>query len=106
MRIARRYDVASVCVRPCDVEIARQCLEGSGIALSTVIGFPTAPTTAMKVAEAIEAVPARVVELDMVMNYARLLSEDFDYVAQDIRAVVEAAHSRGLLSKSSWKTAT
>jgi len=98
--IARRYDVASVCVRPCDVEIARQCLEGSGIALSTVIGFPHGThTTAMKVAEAIEAIAGGVVELDMVMNYARLLSEDFDYVAQDIRAVVEAAHSRGAIVK-------
>ena len=98
--VARKYAVASVCVRPSDVDLARQLLEGSGIALSTVIGFPHGTnTTAMKIAESMEAMDGGVVELDMVMNYSRLLSGDMDYVTQEIRAVVEPAHSRGAIVK-------
>ena len=98
--VARKYAVASVCVRPSDVDFARQLLEGSGIALSTVIGFPHGTsTTAMKIAESMEAMDGGVVELDMVMNYSRLLSGDMDYVTQEIRAVVEPAHSRGAIVK-------
>ncbi|NMB46866.1 MAG: deoxyribose-phosphate aldolase [Firmicutes bacterium] len=98
--IARQYQVASVCVRPCDADLVRELLGDSGIALSTVIGFPHGShTTAMKLAEALEAIESGVVELDMVMNYSRLLSGDCDYVADEIKAIVEAAHSRGAIVK-------
>ena len=98
--IARKYKVASVCTRPCDVKIVGDLLAGSDIALSTVIGFPHGThTTAMKLAEAVEAMDAGVVELDMVMNYSRLLSGDFDYVGQEIKAIVDAAHLRGAIVK-------
>lgn len=98
--IARKYKVASVCVRPCDVKLVGELLAGSNIALSTVIGFPHGThTTAMKLAEAIEAMDSGVVELDMVMNYSRLRSGEFDYVGQEIKAIVDAAHSRGAIVK-------
>jgi len=97
---ARKYKAASVCTRPCDVKIVGDLLAGSDIALSTVIGFPHGThTTAMKLAEAVEAMDAGVVELDMVMNYSRLLSGDFDYVGQEIKAIVDAAHVRGAIVK-------
>ena len=44
-KLAREYDVASVCVRPCDVSTARDILAGSSVAVSTVIGFPHGTTT-------------------------------------------------------------
>lgn len=98
--IARKYKVASVCVRPCDVKLVGELLAGSNIALSTVIGFPHGThTTAMKLAEAIEAMDSGVVELDMVMNYSRLRSGEFDYIGQEIKAIVDAAHSRGAIVK-------
>lgn len=98
--IAKEYQVASVCVRPCDVGIVRELIKGSSIVLSTVIGFPHGTnTTAMKLAESIEAMEAGVVELDMVMNYARLLSGNFDYVAKEIQTIARAAHSRNAIVK-------
>src|SRR3954470_6061373 len=39
-RLARKYDVASVCVRPVDVKRAKQILDGSDVAVGTTIGFP------------------------------------------------------------------
>ncbi len=99
-RVAEQYQVASVCARPCDVELVRELLEDADIALSTVIGFPHGThTTAIKLAEAMEAMESGVVELDVVMNYSRLLSGDYDYVAEEIKALTEAAHSRGAIVK-------
>ena len=98
--VAKEYDVASVCVRPADVKLVGELLEGSGIALSTVIGFPHGTnTTVMKVAESIEAMEGGVTELDVVMNYSRLLSGDVDYVTKEIQALVNAAHARGAIVK-------
>lgn len=92
-RIARQYDVASVCVKPCDVTIAREELRGSSVLVTTVIGFPHgANTTGMKVLEAEEAIRDGAVELDMVLNIGRLLSGQLEVVEEDIRAVVYAAH--------------
>ncbi len=99
-RLAREYDTASVCVKPCDVKIAKEELQGSDILVTTVIGFPHGSNkTSVKVAEAVEAIDEGAAELDMVLNIGRLLSRQFDYVEADIKAVVDAAHSQGVLVK-------
>ena len=55
-KLARQYDVASVCVKPCHVKLAKQQLEGSDVAVGTVIGFPHGSnTTPVKVFEAQQA---------------------------------------------------
>ena len=89
--LAARYDVASVCVRPCDVTEASALLRGTGVLVGTVAGFPHGDaTTATKVAEARRAVTAGAAEIDMVLNIGRLRSGDLATVEADIRAVVEA----------------
>lgn len=94
--LARKYDTATVCVKPCDLPIAAEVLKGSDVRLSTVIGFPHgAHRTDVKVFEAERAMDDGAVELDMVLNVGRLIGGDLDYVEKDIRAVVEAAHRRG-----------
>lgn len=99
-RLARKYDTASVCVKPCDVKIAKEELQGSDVLVTTVIGFPHGSNkTSVKVAEAVEAIDEGAAELDMVLNIGRLLSRQFDYVEADIKAVVDAAHSQGVLVK-------
>lgn len=98
--VARRYGTASVCVRPCDVPLAVRELTGTAVLVTTVIGFPHGTNqTATKVFEAEQAIRDGAVELDMVMNFSRLLSGDEDYVTADIRAVVEAAHRQSALVK-------
>ena len=99
-RLAKEYSTASVCVKPCDVEIAKEELEGSDVLVTTVIGFPHGSSkTSVKVQEAIEAINDGAVELDMVLNIGRLLSKQFEYVEKDIKAVVDAAHQRGVIVK-------
>lgn len=91
-RLAAAYDVASVCVRPSDVSLAKSLLRGTAVMVTTVVGFPHGShTTAVKAFEAREAVRDGAAELDMVLNIGRLRSGDFDYVENDIKAVVDVA---------------
>jgi deoxyribose-phosphate aldolase len=99
-RLAREYDVASVCIKPYAVRLAAELLAGSAVAVGTTIGFPHGGhLTAIKVDEAERAMDDGARELDMVVNVGKVLSRDYGYVAADVRAVVEAAHGRGALVK-------
>jgi deoxyribose-phosphate aldolase len=96
--LARRYHVASVCVKPADVQLAAGLLQGSDVAVGTVVGFPHGnSTTAIKVAEARQALEDGATELDMVINIGALRSGKTDYVRDEIAAVVAAAAGRALV---------
>lgn len=99
-RLALEYDVASVCVRPADVRRAVAILQGSDVAVGTVIGFPHgSSTTATKVFEAREALEHGATELDMVIPIGALRSGRDQDVRDDIAAVVAVAHEAGALVK-------
>ncbi len=99
-RLALEYNVASVCIKPYAVSQAFSILDGSTVAVGTVIGFPHGGhVTEIKVAEARQALADGVRELDMVVNIGKVLSKDWSCVADDIRDVVEAAHQGGALVK-------
>ena len=73
--------------------------------VSTVIGFPHGGTTTeTKVAETQLACEQGRREVDMVANLGKALSGDWDYVAADIRAVVDAARSHGAITKVIFET--
>jgi deoxyribose-phosphate aldolase len=94
--LAARYQTATVCVKPCHVKLAKEALKNSSVKVTTTIGFPHgAHLTAIKVAEAQQAMDDGAVELDMVLNIGQLRSGKTDYVRDDIRAVCNAAHARG-----------
>lgn len=95
---AREYHTASVCVNPCYVETAKKLLEGSGVAVCTVIGFPLgANTPETKAFETKDAIAKGADEVDMVINVGALKDRNLDYVYEDIKAVVDAAS--GTLTK-------
>lgn len=99
-RLAARYDVASVCVRPRDVEHARDLLAGTNVAVGTVIGFPHGSSrTETKVFEARLALQNGARELDMVIDIGALVSGRDAYVQQQIADVVEVADAEGALVK-------
>ena len=96
--LAAEYHVASVCVKPCHVKLAAEALAGSDVAVGTVVGFPHgSSTTAVKVAEAQQAMDDGAVELDMVLNIGELRGGNLDFVRADIRAVCGAAKGRALV---------
>lgn len=93
-RLAVEYQVASVCILPYALKRCADLLAGSGVQPSTTIGFPHGGhTTATKRAEAEQAVADGGTELDMVVNISQVLSGNWDYVRQDIAAVLEVAHA-------------
>jgi deoxyribose-phosphate aldolase len=97
---ARKYDFASVCVNPTWVKLCAQLLEGSPVKVCTVIGFPLGATASeVKAFEARNAIDQGATEIDMVINIGALKARELEFVAQDIRGVVNAAHSRGMIVK-------
>ncbi len=95
-RLGLEYDCASVCIMPYYLKRCAEILKASAVKASTTIGFPHGGhTTAVKVAEAQRALEDGGQELDMVVNISKVLSEDWDYVRADLRAVIEVTHGRG-----------
>lgn len=104
--LALRYNVASVCVKPCHVQLAAALLAGSSVNVGTVIGFPHGSNrTSVKVAEANQALEDGAVELDMVLNIGELRSGNSTLVRSDIQAVVETAHAHGARVKVIFENA-
>jgi deoxyribose-phosphate aldolase len=98
--LAKEYSCVSVCVRPSDLPIVLENLKGSKVLPTTVIAFPHGTaTTDSKLFEISDAIEKGAVEVDMVMNYARFLSGEFNYVEGEIVRAAECAHKRGALLK-------
>lgn len=99
-RLAAKYQVASVCVRPADVPRAVQLLAETGVAVGTVIGFPHGSTTReVKVFEAQQALRSGATELDMVINIGALRSGRDAYAKEEIAVIVNIAHAAGAIVK-------
>ena len=99
-QLAIEYRVASVCIKPYAVKLAAKLLAGSGVFTSTVVGFPHGGhLTRVKVFEANAAIDDGAVELDMVANIGKVLTGDWTYVADDVKAVIDAAHKRSAKEK-------
>ena len=94
-QVAVDYNVASVCIMPYYLWRCAEILKGSTVRAGTTIGFPHGGhTTAVKLAEAKQALDDGGEELDMVANISKVLSGDWDYVRAEIKAVVDLTHAR------------
>jgi deoxyribose-phosphate aldolase len=90
--VALKYDVASVCCKPCDVKFVAEILKGSEVLVGTVVGFPHgSSTTESKVFETKQAVADGAVEIDVVINIGHLKSGKTQEIQEEISAVVAAA---------------
>ena len=96
IRLALEYDVASVCIMPFYLKRCAELLAGTGVRASTTIGFPHGGhATAIKVAETARALDDGGEELDMVVNISKVRSGDWNYVRDDVGAVIALVHDRG-----------
>lgn len=94
-REAKTYHFASVCINTCYVPLAASLLKDSGVKVCCTVGFPLgAMATKSKAFEAATAVADGAQEVDMVLNIGAMRAGNYDYVKQDIHAVVEACHPK------------
>lgn len=95
---AKEYGFFSVCVNPYFVPLVAKELKGTDVKVTSVIGFPLgANTTEMKAYEAKKAVEDGANEIDMVLNVSALKDQKYDFVKNDIAAVVEAIKGKAIL---------
>lgn len=100
LAIAKKYGVATACVKPYLIPRAVEALKGTNVRVCPVIGFPHGnSTTEVKVFEASRAAEAGGAEIDMVINIGKALGGDWDYVGQEIKQVNDAVVSRGAILK-------
>ena len=103
--VAKKYDVASVCVKAYAVKQAAELLKGSDVLVGCVIGFPHGNSaTSVKVFETEQACRDGAVEIDMVINIGKALQGDWDYVENEIRDVTEASHRHKAIVKVIFET--
>lgn len=95
---AKTYGFASVCVNPGFVSTVYEVLKDTPqVKVCTVIGFPLgANTPEVKAFETKDAIANGATEVDMVINISALKDGNDDYVAADIKAVVDAAKGKAL----------
>jgi len=97
---ARKYNVASVCVKPYVVKAAVELLKGSNVLVGCVVGFPAGNSAIdVKVFETNTACRDGVVEIDVVINIGKALQEDWDYIEKEIKSVVDTSHRYGAITK-------
>lgn len=103
--VAKKYDVASVCVKPYAVRQAVRLLAGSNVAVGCVIGFPHGnSSTAVKIFEAEQACNDGASEIDMVINIGKALGGDWEYVEHEIREVTQTCHRNKAIIKVIFET--
>lgn len=95
-KLAAKYGVASVCIKPYAVKRAAELLAGTGVNVGAVIGFPHGNSaTESKRYETRLACQDGAVEIDMVINLGKALGGDWAFVEADVKAVCDEAHQHG-----------
>lgn len=93
---ALAYETASVCIMPYYLKRCAEILAGSSVKASTTIGFPHGgQSTASKLFEAQQALADGGQELDVVVNISQVLSGNWEYVRNELRALTEVTHAAG-----------
>ena len=103
--IAKKYHVATVCVKPYHAGMAAELLIDSDVDICAVIGFPHGNSTIdMKVAETLQVMNDGATEVDMVINIGKVLQGDWTYIDEELKAVNETCINNGAILKVIFET--
>jgi deoxyribose-phosphate aldolase len=103
--VAKKYHVATVCVKPYHTRMAADILKGSDVAVCAVIGFPHGNSTiGIKAAEALQVIRDGATEVDMVVNIGKVLQTDWDYVDNELKAIHDICLKNNALLKVIFET--
>lgn len=104
-KIAKEFNVASVCVKPYAVRLAKEWLKGSEVEVGCVIGFPHGNSSIeVKVFETEMACKDGATEIDMVINIGKALAGEWNYVEEEIQAITNASHNYNAIVKVIFET--
>jgi deoxyribose-phosphate aldolase len=104
-KVAIKYNVASVCVKPYAVPMAVELLIGSDVLVGCVIGFPSGNSAVdVKVFETVKACQDGAVEIDMVINIGKALQGDWSYIENEIGTVTAVCHELNAIVKVIFET--
>ena len=99
LALAEKYNVASYCVMPHALFLISEQLKAS-VKLCTVIGFPQGGSTIKcKLFEIEEAIKKGAKEIDVVVNIANLLSNDWKYIENEVSLLTNFVHEQHCLIK-------
>jgi deoxyribose-phosphate aldolase len=99
-RTAREYAVRAIVVRPCDVETAVRWMQGSGVAVSSAVGYPYGySTTGAKLFEGRDLLRLGAAELDFTLNVSKMISRQFQHVETELMQIVKSCHESGAVAK-------
>ena len=99
-KLAAKHNVATVCIKPYGVLLAREQLAGTDVGVCTVIGFPHGNSKPnVKIFETEQAIDDGATEIDMVVNIGKVLSKDWEYIAGEIKAVNQICITHGAILK-------
>jgi len=99
-RLAAKHCVATVCIKPYSVPLAVEQLDGTGVGVCTVIGFPHGNSKPnVKIFETEQAIDDGASEIDMVVNIGKVLSKEWEYITGEIKAINQTCVSRGAILK-------
>ncbi|KAJ5266472.1 hypothetical protein N7478_009280 [Penicillium angulare] len=100
IKIAKEHKVATACVKPYLIPLAKNELAGTDVLVCPVIGFPHGnSTTEIKVLEAKAAAEAGGKEIDMVVNIGKVLGGDWEYVTREIDEINRVVMRHGAILK-------
>ncbi len=103
--VAKKYGTATVCVKPYHTSMAKELLNNSNVAICAVIGFPHGnSTSSIKVAEAMQVIADGATEVDMVINIAKALQGDWDYIDNELKMVSEVCLKSKVILKVIFET--
>jgi len=99
------YHVKTVCVHPCDIELAKEMCAGTDTDVICVLDFPHGQATP-EAKEMLAELYAKqgVKEIDMVLNYGYLRGGAADKTEDEVRRVVNKAHGYGIPVKVIFET--
>jgi deoxyribose-phosphate aldolase len=103
--VAKKYNVASVCVKPYAVRQAVEILKGAEVMVGCVIGFPHGNSSiAVKMFETEQAFKDGATEIDMVINIGKALAGDWNYVEKEIKSITDISHRNNAIVKVIFET--
>ncbi len=94
--LARKYRVGRLTVRPADLDLVAQWMQGSGVAIATVVSYPHgADTTSAKLFAVRDTLQRGATAIETVLNPGKVISRQFRYIESELLQMAQECHRAG-----------